>query len=949
MNSAEAFVIFPYNPEHKVLGKNLVKHKFKSHPVLYKKDLDASYKIKLDAQDALGYLKFDIVKVFWACDSDRLSLVFKAWMLKLNCSPSNQHYATLFLRKWKFEEKRLEKLHLKIFCSRLKYSTFLINYSSKHKQLLLDLKCTTESLLVAQVANVWSIYGGLNRVHNCIEKIFKNGCKAISNGNTSDYWKFIHGLEWLQPKNVKFSLVVDSEYKSHIPLHLKLDKASVWLYRSLENHSLSQKLSWLLSDKKHLESCYQSQAFLYQEKYAESVLICLRSVERSQPSLISEIDPCLFLNKVDEQKYHKIHRRCSSFPENNFKSMQELKTHNKISLQLDQNLKILQTKLPGKLKPWNSMPNLALDPNVDIVKRSKSHTTPSTPVISRYNTKRCLKPHFSLLKTNIKKIRSSNNIKKRVKHVMINNCDVVEHTPSSHSHASALAEVNSLVKSLPTTKSYHYLVNTPSSIPEYGFLSALSGQKDYRRQPKKTFIEDGGMSVLPMATGYFPRPIKGQTLTAFLTSSQIVRSHAELDRENAHFSVSEAVISAMEQIRCKRDLKLADEHVDESDEEIMNLKQRIRMRRQQKVEEKESKMRDPFLSGGKADTTTTIEVSYSPLSTSSERFHSSSSEEVDDVEIDEASNLEKHRGISMSMASLYSEADLFKKPRGAPDGASDVLSAEGVALSLISRFNEKQLPRASDLEWLVSEEDAPQALLPLPKSWPISPDECDENSTTPLRGTKEWAPPRPQIIFTPHPRPERKHLMEKQNYRCAGCGMRVAPQYASRFRYCNYLGRYFCTGCHTNQLALIPGRVLQKWDFTRYSVSNFSYRLLEQMYVDPLFRIFELNKNISKKSKNLMNSKKYRLGLHYMKDFIMTCRFAETVQEYLEKENSYIYNDPDIYSMFDLVNVRSGEMINGLKYLVELCCRHTSECELELLYVKCVTQTKSYSPGNYVR
>ncbi|KAF5295005.1 hypothetical protein FQA39_LY13315 [Lamprigera yunnana] len=55
MNSAKAFVICPYNPKHKVLRKNLVKHKFKSHPVLYKKDLDASYKIKLDAQDASGY------------------------------------------------------------------------------------------------------------------------------------------------------------------------------------------------------------------------------------------------------------------------------------------------------------------------------------------------------------------------------------------------------------------------------------------------------------------------------------------------------------------------------------------------------------------------------------------------------------------------------------------------------------------------------------------------------------------------------------------------------------------------------------------------------------------------------------------------------------------------------------------------------------------------------
>lgn len=47
----------------------------------------------------------------------------------------------------------------------------------------------------------------------------------------------------------------------------------------------------------------------------------------------------------------------------------------------------------------------------------------------------------------------------------------------------------------------------------------------------------------------------------------------------------------------------------------------------------------------------------------------------------------------MSMASLYSDMDLAKKPRGAPDGASDIMSAEGVAISLISKFSEKQLPK----------------------------------------------------------------------------------------------------------------------------------------------------------------------------------------------------------------------------------------------------------------
>lgn len=69
-------------------------------------------------------------------------------------------------------------------------------------------------------------------------------------------------------------------------------------------------------------------------------------------------------------------------------------------------------------------------------------------------------------------------------------------------------------------------------------------------------------------------------------------------------------------------------------------------------------------------------------------------------------------GLSVSMASLYSEADLSKHPlpRTGTDVAitETVVSAEGVALSLLRQFSEKNLPRASDLQWLVSEQDAPQ-------------------------------------------------------------------------------------------------------------------------------------------------------------------------------------------------------------------------------------------------
>ena len=91
-------------------------------------------------------------------------------------------------------------------------------------------------------------------------------------------------------------------------------------------------------------------------------------------------------------------------------------------------------------------------------------------------------------------------------------------------------------------------------------------------------------------------------MLSFLTSSQFARANAELDRENAHFSISEAIISAMEQIRCRRELKLVDEQLYDSDPEIIDLKQRIRLRRREKLAEKQRKVwADSLMSDGKTD------------------------------------------------------------------------------------------------------------------------------------------------------------------------------------------------------------------------------------------------------------------------------------------------------------------------------------------------------------
>ena len=302
---------------------------------------------------------------------------------------------------------------------------------------------------------------------------------------------------------------MDCEYReSYIPKHINNDKASIWLYKCLENHTLSQKLSWLLSDKTHLLACYQSQAYLCQDKYAEATLMCLRAVERNQPSLMSEIDPLLFLSNSSTHSYHQTHRRCSSLPDTQFKtsySVRGARKHSFIECTLrsdsnaSDNTEPFNNKkfVPRSLRVWNSMPDLrGKDGKISPSEMSKCHTNPSTPVRNTHK----LSPSntFNLGSVETKNPQTSNIL--RTKHVVINNENIIEHAPPLTKTCSQNVP-NRECTSKSTVSSSKSSQLVTKTLPDYGFLTALAGEKDYRKKPKKTFIEDGGMSVLPMNTG----------------------------------------------------------------------------------------------------------------------------------------------------------------------------------------------------------------------------------------------------------------------------------------------------------------------------------------------------------------------------------------------------------------------------------------------------------------
>ena len=489
----------------------------------------------------------------------------------------------------------------------------------------------------------------------------------------------------------------------------------------MENHSLSQKLSWLLSDKEHLLSCLEPWAFLCQESLAEATLICLRAVERNQAALLTEIDPCLvkffFTSHFEFRKIPKTspysiknfpqfvpggrflknspkrHRRSSSYPvnfgssraETNFAmndnhSNKDSKDTEKLSPSQQKNLEKRTTDeadaTPSSdnaeereseisLKSWNSLPVLCKDheicqrscalplaafmattnrPDENSSPRPRSRTIELSDVIKiDYSEAKASSSSQNIYvkpkkpKTPLRKQRAKTKNASTTKFERKNSngsSDTLNYEDNASTEVvmeiigRTSKDIANFHTDNPSSESIkietHKKVRRRSLFSSSGSASEMSGgwsfgvegQKDIRT-PKKSFMEDGGSSVQPMATGYFPRPLQGQSLTSFLTSSQFSRANAELDRENAHFSISEAMIAAIEQVKCNRQLRLIDETVDESDEEINHLKQRIRLRRHQRQMEQRKGAGNwsrELLSDGKTDSTFVFLSFYSFVS-----------------------------------------------------------------------------------------------------------------------------------------------------------------------------------------------------------------------------------------------------------------------------------------------------------------------------------------------
>ncbi|XP_027606835.1 run domain Beclin-1-interacting and cysteine-rich domain-containing protein isoform X3 [Pipra filicauda] len=921
----------------------------------------------------------------------------------------------------------------------------------EHWKLLGNLKTTVEGLVSISNPNVWSKYGGLERLCRDMHSILYHGlihdkvcCRQ------KDYWQFVKDIRWLSPSSAhhleKFISLQESDQRDP---EGSGDQAiaQLWLQHSLQCHCLSAQLRPLLGNRQYIRKFYADTAFLLSDAHVTAMLQCLEAVEQNNPRLLAQIDTSMLAGT-------SLPSLCASDPSAETREM------------CDHNAEGHESHLPGVLGCLDHFTESMLtrrSDNLSPVTKSQSLTAlPGSPYVptAGCTQPRCFgsssslhhpassglsdrRPASSFVSSNSSQpqerclsARSSSFSEGRS---TLEQPGSVTQTPSPKDPFSPASEMSSSTTSQSedtwtgsqddpqsdvndgpeylaignlgrrgracssastnSSKSSSSKLFSSSSSQKLDSVSSLGEQgasgggsrglsllrrssfsegqssapqgilkKSHVRSHSDTnvtsgklhgglrditiIIEDpvaeshgdptGGRGPVSASTqsselstpsslymeydsgqylssgeGMFRRPSEGQSLISYL-SEQDFGSCADLEKENAHFSISESLIAAIELMKCNMmSRQLEEEEEEDSDKEIQELKQKIRIRRQQI-----RTSRFPACQEMGSDSLVATDSGSQFSSHGSMRLSDSgSAEDVEEYEIRDA-DIKRNPDSRKSFLSSDSISYSFLNSN----------SAEAVAMGLLKQFEGMQLPAASELEWLVPEHDAPQKLLPIPDSLPISPDDGEHADIYKLRirvrGNLEWAPPRPQIIFNVHPAPTRKVAVAKQNFRCAGCGIRTDPDYIKRLRYCEYLGKYFCQCCHENAQTVIPSRILRKWDFSKYYVSNFSKDLLSKIWSDPLFNVQDINPALYRKVKALNQVWLLRIQLFHMKNMFKTCRLAKDLLDSFDTVPGHLTEDLHLYSLSDLSATKKGDLVPRLTELLKAGSLHVDKCML---------------------
>ncbi|GAB2223728.1 hypothetical protein Droror1_Dr00004468 [Drosera rotundifolia] len=159
-----------------------------------------------------------------------------------------------------------------------------------------------------------------------------------------------------------------------------------------------------------------------------------------------------------------------------------------------------------------------------------------------------------------------------------------------------------------------------------------------------------------------------------------------------------------------------------------------------------------------------------------------------------------------------------------------------------------------------------------------------------------------------------KLMLEIQHYTCAGChrnfhGTSKMQELVQTFgwgkpRLCEYMGQLFCSSCHTNDMAVLPARVLHNWDFNEYPVSQLAKSYLDSVIDQPVLCVSAVNPFLFSKVPTLLHVVGIRKKIGTMLLYVH-CPFRSTIYRGL-RSRRYLLESNDFFALRDLIDLSKG-------------------------------------------
>ncbi|CAN4086036.1 unnamed protein product [Withania somnifera] len=199
------------------------------------------------------------------------------------------------------------------------------------------------------------------------------------------------------------------------------------------------------------------------------------------------------------------------------------------------------------------------------------------------------------------------------------------------------------------------------------------------------------------------------------------------------------------------------------------------------------------------------------------------------------------------------------------------------------------------------------------------------------------------LFASKRPYKSNKQLLDEQHYSCAGCYINfddgktriqelVQTMGWGKPRFCEYSGQLYCSSCHTNDMAVLPARILHFWDFNQYTVSQMAKSYLDSIYDQPMLCVSAVNPLLFSKVSALQHVTNIRKKIRTMLPFVR-CPFRRSIFKGVGSRR-YLLESNDFFSLRDLIDLSKG-VFAALPVMVETISRKILEHIAEQCLVCC--------------